>query len=161
MIKGAGSGGGVTLGLEVLPQCNFGSWIGTTRVKMGPPHPQGVMDGSVFFVVRAGVVVPPSSVVDDDLVLELLDSSPGSSWVALVAVLVEVLVELLVLMGAGLGSFFAGPVVRAAVLVDGVRTLGSVPVGTSAEVSLVMPGRLMTAYVIQRLLMPEKDCRCW
>jgi hypothetical protein len=86
-------------------------------------------------------------------VLELLDSSPGSSWVALVAVLVEVLVEVLVLVRAGLvaSSAAAARVMRAAVLVDDVGTLGSDPGATSAGVSLVMPGRLMTAYVSHRL----------
>jgi hypothetical protein len=86
----------------------------------------------------------------------LLDSSPGSSWVALVAALVGALVEVLVevyLLRAGLVAFSAAAalVVWAAGLVDGVGCLGSDPVATSAGVSLVMPGRLMTAYVSHRL----------
>jgi hypothetical protein len=81
-------------------------------------------------------------------VLELLDSSPGSSRVALVAVLVDVLVEVFLARACLVGfSAAASLVVRAAVLVDGVGTLGSDPVATSAGVPLVMPGRLMTAYV--------------
>jgi hypothetical protein len=86
---------------------------------------------------------------------ELLDSSPGSSGVSLVPdlvpALVEVLVEVLVLLRADLVAFSAAAlVVRAAVVVVGVGSLGSDPVATSAGVSLVMPGRLMTAYVSHR-----------
>jgi hypothetical protein len=85
----------------------------------------------------------------------LLDSSPGSSWVSSVAALVAALVEVsgeLFLLRAGLVAFSASAalLVRAAVLVDGVGSLGSNPGETSAGVSLVMPGRLMTAYVSHR-----------
>jgi hypothetical protein len=48
---------------------------------------------------------PPSSALDEELLSELLDSSPGSSWVALVPALVEVLVEVLVLLRADLVAF--------------------------------------------------------
>jgi hypothetical protein len=44
----------------------------------------------------------------------------------------------------------AALVVRAAVLVVGVGSLGSDTVATSAGVSLAMPGSLMTAYVSNR-----------
>jgi hypothetical protein len=71
----------------------------------------------------------------------------------LVAILVEVLVDVLLLVRAGLKAFSAAAalVVRAAAMVDGVGTLGSDPVATSAVVSLVMPGRFMMAYVRHRL----------
>jgi hypothetical protein len=95
--------------------------------------------------------------------VELLGSSPGPSWVALVAVLVEAMIEVLVFVLAGWVAFSAAAafVVLAAVLVDGVGTLGSDPVATSAGASLVMPGRLISAYVSHRHLRLGKDCRCW
>jgi hypothetical protein len=85
----------------------------------------------------------------------LLDSAPGSSWVSLVAALVAALVEVsgeFFLLRAGLVAFSssAALLVRAAVLVVGVGSLGSDPVAPSAGVSLVMQGRLMTAYVSHR-----------
>jgi hypothetical protein len=65
---------------------------------------------------------------------------------------VEVLVEVFLLLRAGIVAFSAAAalVVRGAVLVDGVGSLGSDPVATSAGVSLVMPGRLMNSYVSHR-----------